>query len=353
MRGWTLKLRDRDAVVTSEGIIFRVYGYFHPPRAYVCDVEYAPSTIYRTDDPRAIRTGSGQTYYKFYADGGLRFVVENYPQYTVFYEPLGRRLVGVHEDQIVEIRKPDERLKRILKEPRDELLEALHEVLGIVMDASGLKVSDFGVFGSLLHGFYHPSYSDLDLTVYGGEKIRRLREALKELYMRGRIIQNEFADVDALRGKAWRFERYTTEEYIWHQRRKLIYGVYLGNRKIKVEFEPVKDWSEIKNEYDPKCRITWVGWVKAKARIADDKDAPYIPSIYELENVRIIDGPRVADVKRVISYVEEYRLQAFKGEDVYVEGNLERVETPSEVYHQITLTYGPRYYEQVLKVARP
>ena len=27
------KLRDRDAIVTSEGIIFRVYGYNHPPNA--------------------------------------------------------------------------------------------------------------------------------------------------------------------------------------------------------------------------------------------------------------------------------------------------------------------------------
>ena len=69
-------LRDRDAVITAEGIIFRVYGYTHPPEAYICDVEYAPSSIYVSTDPRALRDGGEEIYYKFYADGGLRFVRE-------------------------------------------------------------------------------------------------------------------------------------------------------------------------------------------------------------------------------------------------------------------------------------
>jgi hypothetical protein len=44
-------------------------------------------------------------------------------------------------------------------------------------------------------------------------------------------------------------------------------------------------------------------------------------------------------------------LQAQKDEKVCVEGNLEEVVTPNGSYHQIALTYCPRYYEQVLKVA--
>jgi len=44
-------------------------------------------------------------------------------------------------------------------------------------------------------------------------------------------------------------------------------------------------------------------------------------------------------------------MQARKGEVIYVEGNLEFVETSCGSFHQITITYGPRYYEQVVKVA--
>lgn len=35
-----LKLRDRDAILTKDGIIFRVYGYIHPSGAYVCDQSF-------------------------------------------------------------------------------------------------------------------------------------------------------------------------------------------------------------------------------------------------------------------------------------------------------------------------
>jgi hypothetical protein len=48
--------------------------------------------------------------------------------------------------------------------------------------------------------------------------------------------------------------------------------------------------------------------------------------------------------------MEEFRLQAQKDEVVIVEGNLEEVVSPKESFHQVTLTYCPRYYEQVLKV---
>ena len=36
-----LKLRDRDAILTRDDLIFRVYGYIHPSGAYICDPEYA------------------------------------------------------------------------------------------------------------------------------------------------------------------------------------------------------------------------------------------------------------------------------------------------------------------------
>ncbi len=43
-------------------------------------------------------------------------------------------------------------------------------------------------------------------------------------------------------------------------------------------------------------------------------------------------------------------MQAKRDEQVRVEGNLEEVVTEAGTFHQIALTYGPRYYEQTLKV---
>ncbi len=58
------------------------------------------------------------------------------------------------------------------------------------------------------------------------------------------------------------------------------------------------------------------------------------------------------DIRRILSYVEEFRMQAFRDEEVYVEGNLEQVVTLTATFHQITLTRCLRYYEQVLKVPK-
>ena len=89
------QLRDRDGIVTREGLIFRVFGYSHPPDAYICDAEYASAEIFTSKDPRAPRDGSGSSmFYKFYDDEGLKFVFKNYPQHTFLHEMLGVKLVG-------------------------------------------------------------------------------------------------------------------------------------------------------------------------------------------------------------------------------------------------------------------
>ena len=226
----------------------------------------------------------------------------------------------------------------------------------IITDRSGLSSGNFGVFGSLLHGFYHPHFSDIDLVIYGSRQLMRLLEMLKEIYSeKDSQLRNEFERYDAVRNKRWRFLNYTKREFLEHQRRKMIYAVFHpknGGRQIKVEFEPVKEWSEIFNEYDDETRIIKKGWIKAIARVKDSSESPFIPSIYKVEILEVLEGSKVDDITRIISYVEEFRMQAGKDDIVLAEGNLEEVITSKSSFHQITLTYGPRYYEQVLKTIR-
>jgi predicted nucleotidyltransferase len=353
-----LSLRDRDAIVTREGLIFRVFGYSHPPNAFVCDAEYASADIFTSKDPRAPRTGGNHIFYKFYNDEGLKLVFNQFPQYTFFHEMLGLKVVGVKRGDIAEARKPEQRLRALIEQPqKDELLDAMQHVLCTVMQDSGLSMEDFGVFGSMLHGFHHPKFSDIDLIIYGKKENATMQETLEALYADGASgFMNEFETLDAMRGKHWRFKNYTVDEFVWHQKRKQIYGLFddaKSGRTIKAEFEPVKAWSEIASEYDSETRIFQKGWVKIAARITGDADGAFIPSVYAVEPLEVLSGAREAlDAVRVFSYMEEFRLQAQKDEVVIVEGNLEEVVSPKSRFHQITLTYCPRYYEQVLKVAK-
>ena len=351
-----VRLRDRDAIETAEGLIFRVFGYSHPPSAYICDAEYASAEIFESKDPRAPRTGKDKLYYKFYNDEGMKLVVKKYPQYQVFHEMLGLNLVAVKDNFIVEARKPELRLQTLLEaEPTDALLAAMERVLMISLNNSGLRTEDFGVFGSMLHGFHHPKYSDIDLIVYRKRENATMRKTLQNLYAeKASGFHNEFESDHAMAGKDWRFKNLTVEDFLWHQRRKQIYGLYddrATGRNIKTEFEPVKAWSEIKSEYNPKTRIGQKGWVRLKARVTADDEAPFIPSIYGIEPLEVLDGAKEAiQANRVFSFMEEFRQQAQIDEEIVVEGNLEEVVSPSERFLQVTLTYCPRYYEQVLKV---
>jgi predicted nucleotidyltransferase len=352
-----LNLRDRDAILTSEGLIFRVFGYSHPPHAYICDAEYASEKIFRSTDPRAPRKGENQLFYKFYNDEGIKLVSKKYPQYLLFHEMLGLKLVGVNENAIAEVRKPDERLVVLLEAGlTDELIGAFQRVLNIALDNSGLKSANFGVFGSMLHCFHHPKYSDIDFVIYGKAENAEMRQTLEELYGHGDSgLTNEFESDNAMKNKRWLFKNFDVTDFVWHQQRKMIYGLYddraTSGRVIKAEFEPVKAWSEIHSEYDATTRITQKGWAKIKARIIADDQAPFIPSVYDIQPIEVLSGPREAtEIVRVFSYMEEFRQQAKRDETVIVEGNLEQVKLAKESYYQITLTYCPRYYEQVLKV---
>jgi predicted nucleotidyltransferase len=171
----TPKLRDRDAIVTEEGLVFRVFGYSHPPDAYVCDAEYAPATVFKSDNPKAFRNEGQRVFYKFYEDEGWKFMETSYPQYMIRHEMLQKKVIGVEHRYIGKVRKPEEKLAKLIQtEPTDSLLAAMRNVLDIAIDQSGLPTVSFGVFGSMLHGFYHPRFSDIDLIVYGEENIARL-----------------------------------------------------------------------------------------------------------------------------------------------------------------------------------
>ncbi len=351
-----LRLRDRDSILTMEGLLFRVFGYSHPPEAYLCDAEYGSASIFTSKDPRAPRTGGNQFFYKFYDDEGMKLIFKNFPKYTIFHAMLGKRVVGINQGDVIEARKPEKRLLALLEtEQKDKLIEAMERVLNTVVSCSVLSVDNFGVFGSMLHGFHNPELSDIDLVVYGRRENAKIRETLKALYAdEASNFRNEFGTYAAMQGKQWRFKNLNVKEFLCHQWRKQIYGLFddaANGRTIKTEFEPVKAWSEIASEFNAEARIVQKGWVKLKARVVDDADAPFIPSVYVIKPLEVLSGPREAlESVRIFSYMEEFRLQAQKDEIVYVEGNLEEVVSPECSFHQITLTYCPRYFEQVLKV---
>jgi predicted nucleotidyltransferase len=208
----------------------------------------------------------------------------------------------------------------------------------------------------MLHGFYHPDFSDLDFTVYGRRNTETLRETLRDMYGASKQnLVNEFDEcMKWAKGRHWNFRKICIEEFCQCCRRKMIYAIYRpekASRDFKVEFEPVRDWSEICEQYDSDSRIRPIGWTRLIAEVLEDSDSFFIPSIYPIEVKKILSGLNAGPIERITSYVEEFRGQAEAGEKILVEGNLEKVTDSKGERYQITLTRAPNYYEQVLKPA--
>jgi predicted nucleotidyltransferase len=347
-----MRFRDRDTPITHKGLMFRTLGYDHPKDACFCDLEYAPETLYSTNDPKALRDGLLIKHYKFYFDSGLRFALNHNPPYALYHKPLNQMMAGVTRDQISRVIRPQKRLQELLDTDGDALVEATKEVLEKIIQSSSLSTSDFGVFGSLAHGFHNPMYSDIDLIIYGNRQLRELRSTLGDLYKQG-TMANEYEDWTTSNSPIhWNFNHYTKEEYGTSQKRKLIYATMeseaLG-RSVNIEFEPVRRWDEIQNEYINIERLENLGRVEAMGEVLSEDEAGFMPSIYPIEiketSARI---PR-QEITRVVSYIEEYRLQLQEREIALIRGSLEKVTTKEGELHQITLSYGPDYFDQMLK----
>jgi predicted nucleotidyltransferase len=344
--------RDRDAPITNDGLIFRVYGYDHPSGSCFCDLEYAPSSLYSVETMKALREGPKGRFYKFYLDGGLKFASAQKPPYRMFHQPLQRMMVGVKLSQMSRVMRPEIRLVELLKMSGDPLIEAMRGILGIVTDNSNLRTGDFGVFGSLAHGFHSVRYSDVDLIIYGKKKLVELSVTLQNLFDDG-IMENEFDDWTLNDPPYhWNFTHYSKAEYGSYQRRKLIYARYLSKnlgRRVNVEFEPVRRLNEVKNEYSDIDEIVSLGRVEARGDVLNDEEGGFMPSIYPVQISEVTADVDRHSIRRVVSYVKEFRFQLKAGETALIRGNLERIVKKDEEFHQITLSYGPDYFDQILK----
>lgn len=94
-----VKLRDRDGIVTKEGIIFRVLGNNHPKDAYFCDAEYGSAKIFHSKNPQALRNGGGndRIFYKFYDDEGWEFIGSKYSHYPIPNKMPKTNIVGINK----------------------------------------------------------------------------------------------------------------------------------------------------------------------------------------------------------------------------------------------------------------
>jgi predicted nucleotidyltransferase len=303
--------KDRDFIETVDGMIWCVVGYLHPPDRYTAYVKYVPS-----EEGKWRRGDSGYSrvipfYHVSQVEATYGLLMERHPEYVYQCPVRNITVSSVPRERVVVYHRPRARLASLMRNGgEDELEEKLVELARLLCDTSGFEVGDLGVTGSLLTGSHSPEFSDIDLTVYGMEASRRLKEAILE----NRGENGSVRPFSEERKREWSRSRtgrlsLTFEQLMTFAERRWNYGVYDGTY---FSAHPVRTDAEITEEYGD-LRYVQAGLVEGRAVIEDSSESIYLPAIYKVSEVEMKGSE--GGVSEIVSYEGLY-CDMFKSGDV-------------------------------------
>ena len=321
--------KDRDFVETVEGLIFCVVGYLHPPDRVTAYLKYVPDAEGKWRRGEVSYARVIPYYHVSQVENTYGFLGERHPEYLFDCPVRNITVSSVPRDRVKAYYRPRERLESVMSDPGDGLEFKLRDLVTILSGLAGLDVEDFGVTGSILTASHSPDFSDIDLTVYGGEASAALRGALRETRRNDGVIQ----PFNASKREVWSLSREGRfplgfGELMEFAERRWNYGVYMGTY---FSVHPVRTDSEVAEAYGDNRYIP-LGGVRGSATVADASEGIYLPAVYGLEDVETDSGREVAEVA---SYEGLYADMFYEGERVEFGGVLERVEGKRGVHRVV------------------
>lgn len=330
--------RDRDYLETEEGFFFTVVGNIHPKDRVIAYLKNIPS--------QSGKWGSGERRYerilKYYTMNclteTLNFLAEYHPHYIQRLEADNITFSSVPINRIRKHYRPEERLITLSRrKDLDALQNKTIELVNLLAEMSNVQPSCLGVTGSILIGIHNPTFSDIDLTVYGRKSSLAVKETLQQLMKHEespikRLINENLKEW--CKKKSELFPLTIEEVYKIYQRRwnrGTFKGTLFSIHPIKVEEETLKKYGD--------KTFTPMGIIEAKAQVINSSDALYLPAIYLVRDVQILFGPNVQGIEEVITYEGLYRDLVYDGEYLLCRGKLEKVEDKrhNRTYHRIII----------------
>ncbi len=326
--------RDRDYVQTPEGFFFCVIGSVHPPDRVISYLKYIPSKRGRWGKGLSRFQRIMRRYTMLDLIGTISFL-KKYPEYLYDSPIMGVSISAVPSSKIKNHLKPEEKIIDLSRSGDLDALQGKALDLALkISDESGIPLKYFGVTGSILLDI-HQEFSDIDLTIYGVKNSECVRETIKQIYSVGSHGISKFSGEEAKRWCLSKAEIYplTCEEACRVLSRKWNRGIFKGT---KFSIHPIKMEEEINEKYGDKV-FNPRGMIKIEAEVSDDSEAYFMPAIYKVEDVKVLEGQLIKDIVEVASYEGFYGGIAYKGERIAVYGKLEKVidKRNNEEYHRV------------------
>lgn len=333
---YPLRPKDRDLILTREGLYFTVVGYQHPPDRIFAYLKYvpAPGGKWKNESHQLERVLPH--YSASMVLNTFQFLEKKHPEYLYDCPVNNIRMSAVPQSDIKKYYMPQKAVSNLKSRSNlDQLQKKAMDLIKFMANASNIPLEYFGLTGSLLLNIHDPLFSDIDVTIHGHENSKIIQKMIINLYEN----DDRFAKLSAQEASEWKSRKMkqfnlTSESARILFDRKWNMGYFSGTR---FSIHPIHLDDEVTPPYGSK-RYLPVGEGTIQARIIKDAESFYIPCIYEIGDVVVTEGPPLKDIREIVSFEGLYCSIGRKGEQIKCKGKLERVsDNQNGNYHRIVL----------------
>jgi predicted nucleotidyltransferase len=315
---------DRDFITTQEGFLFCVIGGIHPTDRVISYLKYRPEPHGRWGrTTRYHRTMKNYTVPSLQET--LHLIQTQYPQYLYRSRIFDTRISVVPKQRILQHHQPEAKLVELFElAQRDSLQSSVIELVSTMSHQTGISPRCFGVTGSILTDIHQPSFSDIDLTVYGLENGWKMQHYLQDTLLDNSKLFTRHCPKERKQVLTRWSQRYplTVSEAEHIYLRRWNYGFF---HDTAFSIHPIQLRREIESQYGDQ-RFHSRRMVEGSAKIVDVEQSLFLPAIYEISDFNDINEGNHVVVRQLVSYNGLYNGIFKEGETVHLRGKLEKVE---------------------------